>query len=73
MKRDPFSCKYPLKINRLNMCEYIPLIHLQVEAPSGSNGNDHQLFKNFKGDCNWYYGCILSTDTATAIDTASAT
>jgi hypothetical protein len=26
MARDPFSYKYPLTLNNLNICEYMPLI-----------------------------------------------
>jgi hypothetical protein len=67
MTRDPFSCKYPLKINSLNICECIPLI---VVAPSGSNDNNYQPFKTSRVTA---IGTTddTSTDTAIVIDTAT--
>jgi hypothetical protein len=63
MARDPFSCKYPLKLNSLNICEYIPLI---VVAPSSSSGNNYQPFKTSRVTTT---GIVV--DTATIIDTAT--
>jgi hypothetical protein len=67
MARDPFSCKYSLKFNHLNICEYIPLIAF---AGSGTiwqqRGNHYQLLKTSR---------VIATGTtvATATDTATAT
>jgi hypothetical protein len=64
MERDPFSYKYPLKLNSLNICEYIPRI---IFASSGTiNVNNYQLLKTSS-----VTAIDTSTDTATAIGTAT--
>jgi hypothetical protein len=65
MARDPFSCKYPLKLKHLNMCEYIPL----MAFAGGSSGNDHQLLTTSRVTATGTTA-DTSTNTATAIDTA---
>jgi hypothetical protein len=67
MARDPFSCKYPLKLNSLNICEYKPLI---VVAPFGSNDNNYKPFKTSRVTAT-DTAVDTSTDTATVIDTAT--
>jgi hypothetical protein len=67
MARDPFSCKYSLKIKNLNICDYIPLI---VVAPSSSNDNNYQPFKTSRVTETGTF-VDTSTDTAIVIDTAT--
>jgi hypothetical protein len=69
MERDPFSYKYPLKLNSLNICEYIPQI---VVAPSCSSGNNYQPFKTSRVTAT-STGDDTSTNTTTEIDSKIAT